>query len=191
MGRSTGAEETYSPEVVDEDVEDAEDDNEERGAGLGLETNDNHDTGDEADQGDEDTAKRPLAAEDEANEEEDEQNTAGELDVHLAVLLLELGKAGKGLRLADPRVGEDHEEAAHDGEVAKEEVEIKDQAVAEGLHDNNSNETADGIFRVLPGNDEPRADAHGDHVDDEEEVGHTTPDCARRAWLVSFLQGSS
>jgi len=63
---------TYSPEVVDEDVEDAQNDNEQGGAGLGLKTDNNHDAGDEADERDDDAPDGPLAAEDEADEEEDE-----------------------------------------------------------------------------------------------------------------------
>jgi len=147
----------YRPEVVDQHVEDAQDDDKQRGTGLGLEAHDHHDAGDQADERHGDPPDVPLAAEDEADEEEDEQDAAGELEVHLPVLLLELGEAGEGLRLADPRVGQDHDQAAHDRQVAQEEVEVEDKAVAQRLRHDDAAEAGDGVFRVAPGDDEARA----------------------------------
>lgn len=113
---------TYSPEVVHQNVENAKNDNQERGAELGFETNDNHDTRHETEEGDDDAPNGPLAAEDEADEEEDEEDTSSKLEVHLAVLLLKLREPGKRLGLAHPRVGKDHDQTAHDRQVAEEEV---------------------------------------------------------------------
>ena len=100
---------TYRPEVVDKDVEDAQDGDEDDGAPLGLETHNDHDAGDESDHDDRHATNAPLAGEDEANEQENEQDAAGELEVHLAVLLVELGQAGGRELFADPAVGQDHE----------------------------------------------------------------------------------
>ena len=168
---------TYSPEVVDERVEDAEDDDEQGGAELGLEADNDHDAGDEADEADNDAPDGPLAAEDEADKEEDEQDAAGELEVHLAVLLLELGQAGKGLGLAHPRVRQHHEQTAHDGQVAQEEVEVEDEAVAERLGDDDADQAADGVLGVPADDDEGGAGGHGEDVDEQEDVGEATGDC--------------
>lgn len=155
-----------SPEVVDEEVEDGEDDDQQGGAELGLEANDNHDAGDGADERDKDPAESPGAAEDEAHKEEDEENTSGKLEVHLAVLLVKLGNAGEGLGLADPRVGEDHDKTANDGKVSEEEVDVEDQAIAESLRNDNGHETADGVVGVLARNNEDGACGHGEDIDE-------------------------
>lgn len=76
-----------------------------------------------------------MASKDEPDEQEDQQHAPGELDVHLAVLLVELRQAGGDEPLADPRVRDDHEQAADDAEVAEEEVEVRDEAVADCLGD--------------------------------------------------------
>lgn len=167
---------TYSPEVVHQHVEDAQDDNQQSRTPLRLEANNNHDTRDQADDGDEDPPDGPLSTEHEAHEQEDEEHATRELEVHLAILLLQLGQAGKRLRLLHPGVGEHHQEAAHDGQVAQEEVEVEDQAVAERLRDDDANEARDGVFGVSSGDDEYGACYHRDHVDDEEDVGETVRD---------------
>lgn len=164
---------TYSPEVVDQHVEYAQDNHQQRGAPLRLESNNHHDTGDQADNGDEDPPDGPLSTEHEAHKQEDEQHATCELEVHLAVLLFHLRKTSKCLGLLHPRVGEHHQKAAHDGQVAQEEVEIEDEAVAEGLRDDDANEASDSVFGVTAGNDERGADYHCDDVDDEEDVGKT------------------
>jgi hypothetical protein len=168
------------PEVVDQKVEDAEDDDEHDGAELCLETNDDHDAGHESKQANADPPEAPVAAEDEADEEEDEQDTASELEVHLAVLLVEGRETSRGELLADPRVGKHHQETAHDGQVAQEEVEVEDQPVSETLEHHDANETEDAVVRVLSCDDHDRADGHGDYVYDQEQVGEAVGDCDTR-----------
>lgn len=70
----------HAPPVVDEHVEDAQQEDEERGAVLCLEANGDHDAGSEADDGDEHAGKGPGALEDKADEEEDEEDASGELE---------------------------------------------------------------------------------------------------------------
>lgn len=167
---------TYRPEVVDKDVEDAQNGDENDGAPLGLEANDNHNASNKTDQDDRNATNAPLASENEANEQEDEQNTASELEVHLAILLVELGKTGGSELFADPAVGKDHEQTAHDAKVAQEEVEVEDEAVAKGLGDDDANQADDGVLAVLADDDHEGGGEHGDDVDDEEEVGDTAGD---------------
>lgn len=183
------------PEVVDEDVEDGEDEDEEDGGPLGLEADGDHHAGDEADDGHEDAREAPLALEDEAEEEEDQEDAAREKEAGakggkselvdptggdlasrgysllLAVGVADLGEAGEPGAPVDHRVGEDHEEAAHDGEVAEEEIEVEDEAVAEPLDDHDAEEAGDGVFGVLLAHDRARGDDHGEYVGDQEEVG--------------------
>jgi hypothetical protein len=67
----------HAPPVVGEHVEDAEHKDEERGRPLGFEADGNHDACGEADDGDEDAAQVPFTLDDETQEKEDEENTAG------------------------------------------------------------------------------------------------------------------
>ena len=168
---------TYRPEVVDKDVENAQDGDEDDGAPLGLETNNDHHAGNETDHDNRHATNAPLAGEDEANEQENEQHATGELEVHLAVLLVELGQAGGRELFADPAVGQDHEQAAHDTQVAQEEVEVEDQAVAERLGDNDADQAHDGVLAVLADDNHEGGGEHGDNVDDEEEVCDACRNC--------------
>jgi hypothetical protein len=162
-----------SPEVVDQQVEDAQNDNEKGGAVLGLESNDNHDARDATKGRDNDAPERPLATEDKSDEEEDQEDTASQLEVHLAVLLVDLGKTCKDLSLAHPRIRQDHDQTTNDGEVSEEEVEIEDETVTKSLSDNNAHETGDSVVGVLSDDDQGGAREHGDDVDKQEQVGDT------------------
>lgn len=161
-----------SPEVVDQQVEDAQNDNEQSGAVLGLESNDNHDAGDAAKRRDNDAPERPLATEDKSDEEEDQKDTASQLEVHLAILLVDLGKTCKDLSLANPRIRQDHDQATDDRQVSEEEVEIEDETVAKSLSDDNAHETGDGVVGVLSDDDQSGAREHGNDVDKKEQVGN-------------------
>lgn len=92
----------YSPEVVHQDVEDTQDEHQQGGAPLRLKSHHDHDARDQADDGDHYSPNGPLSTEHEADKEEDEEHTTSELEVHLAILLLDLGQASEGLGLADP-----------------------------------------------------------------------------------------
>lgn len=70
----------HAPPVVDEDVEDGEESDKEACTPLGLESDGDHDAGDKTDERDDDTGKCPVALEDESNEQEDEEDTASELN---------------------------------------------------------------------------------------------------------------
>jgi hypothetical protein len=165
------------PEVVDQDVEHTEDNDQQNRAELGLEPYNHHDAGHEANQADKDSSKAPVAAEDKANEEEDEQHATRKLEVHLAVLLVELRQAGGREPLAHPRIRQDHQEPAHNRQITQEEVEVKDQPIPNALEHNHANETKDAVIRVFPYNDHEGADAHGDYVDDQEQVGEAGGNC--------------
>lgn len=165
------------PPVVDVEVEDAEDEHQHNSRELGLEANNDHDAGNQSEQASNDSPEAPVATEDEANEEEDEQDTSSKLEIHLLVLLVELGKTGRGKLLANPRVGQNHHETTHDREIAQEEVQVKDQAVSNALHNHNAHKTSYSVFRVLSSNNHDRAHCHCDYVDDEECVSEAVPDC--------------
>ena len=171
---------TYGPEIVHNQIENTQNDNEKSRAELGLESNNYHDTGTGAQDGDSNTPDGPLAAENKADEQEDEQHTSGQLEVHLAVLLIELGQASESLSLAHPRVRQDHEQTANDGQVAEEEVQVEDEAVAKGLGHDHTHKAGDSIVRVLPDDNEGRTGCHGEDVGDEEQMGNATGNCALR-----------
>jgi hypothetical protein len=67
----------YAPPIVGEDIEDAEDDDKEGSGPLGLETNGNHDAGNEPNNGDEHTRDAPFTLDDETQEEENQEDTTG------------------------------------------------------------------------------------------------------------------
>lgn len=157
-----------SPEVVDQDVEDAQDEDEQDGAQLGLEANDDHDAGNEAENADGDAPEAPLARRDETDKEEDQQDAARQLEVHLAILLIELRKTGGGEPLAHPRIRQDHEEPSNDRQVAQEEVQVEDQSVAQRLRHDHAQKPTHCVFRVLASDDHDRANRHGDNVKNQE-----------------------
>jgi hypothetical protein len=168
---------TYRPEIVDKDVEHAQDSNEDNRAPFGLETNDNHNASNESDHDERHATNGPLARKDKANEQEDQQHATGELEVHFAVLLVELGQAGGGELFAHPAVGKHHEQTAHDAEVAQEEVEVEDEAVTEGLRDDDTDQAHHGVLAVLADDNHERGGDHGDNVDNEEEMRDAAGDC--------------
>lgn len=178
---------TYSPEVVHEDVEHAEKHNEDDGAPLGLESNDHHDAGNESEQADQDAPEGPLAREDESDEQEDEENTTSELEVHLAVLLVKLGETGRDKFLANPRIRKDHEKTADHTQVAQEEVQIENQSVSESLSYDNTQESSDGIVAVLPCDNEDRAGSHGDDVGDQEKMRDAPWNCKETSPSQNFM----
>ena len=134
------------PEIIYEHVEDAENEDQHYGAEFGLEAHDHHDARYETEHADGNPANGPLSREDEANEEEDQKDSTGELEVHLAVFLVNLRKTGRCKLLADPAIGKDHQETAHDGKIAQEEVEVEDQAIAKGLRNDNRGKTGNGLI---------------------------------------------
>jgi hypothetical protein len=175
---------TYSPEVVDQQVEDTQDNDQHNGAKLRLEANDNHNASHKAQHCDNDPPDAPFSAEDKSNEEEDQENTTGKLEVHLTILLINLWQTCEGLGLSYPGIGQDHQETTHNGQVAEEEVKIKNEAISERLCDDHSNESSNSIIRVLSGDDKGGAGAHGDDVDNEEQVRETPWNCRQ---IVSFV----
>jgi hypothetical protein len=77
---SLGVRRVNAPPVVDEHVENAQQGDEETRAPLCLESNGDHDAGTETNDRDEHSGKGPFALEDEADEEEDEEDSTGELE---------------------------------------------------------------------------------------------------------------
>jgi hypothetical protein len=69
---SLGVRRVNTPPVVGEHVEDAEDDDKERGGPFGLETDGDHDASSEPKNGDKETCDAPLSLENESEEQEDE-----------------------------------------------------------------------------------------------------------------------
>lgn len=167
---------TYRPEVVDQNVEDTEQHHKHDRTPLGLETDNHHDTSDEAGHTDDDAPHGPLSREDESDKEEDQEHATSELDIHLAVLLIQLGQTGGHELLAHPRVGENHEKTANHAEVAQEEVEVEDESVSKALSDDDAQQTGDREFGVSASNHEERAYRHRNDVDDQEGVGDTPRD---------------
>lgn len=164
---------THRPEIVHQEIEYTEDDHEHHGAELGLEPHHHHHTGHEAEQADNDPAEPPVPGKDESNEQKDQQHPSRELEVHLAVLLIHLRQPGGRELLPHPAVGQHHQETTHDAEVAEEEIQVEDETVAESLGDDDAEETEDGVFAVLAGDDKGGTGDHGEDVDKEEEMCET------------------
>ena len=162
------------PKVVDEHVEYAKDKYEHDGAEFSLEAYNHHHACYESKDADRDPTNGPLPGEDESNEEEDEKYPTRELEVHLAVLFVDLRESSGRERLANPAVGQYHEKATHDGKVTEEKVEVKNQTVAEGLGYNDSGKTRDGLIGLLAQDDHGAANHHGNHITQEEEVIETS-----------------
>lgn len=69
-----------APPVVDEDVENTEEGHQETGTPFRLESNGDHDTSAETDNGNEDPGERPVTLEDESDEQEDKEDTTSKLE---------------------------------------------------------------------------------------------------------------
>ena len=146
----------YRPEVIHNHVENTQDQHQHHSAELSLEAHHHHHTRNKPQAGNHDPAYTPVTGEDEADEEEYQEDTASELEIHLAVLLVDGGKTGGSEPLSDPAVGQHHQETAHDAKVAEEEVEIEDETVAEGLGDNHAKEAGDSLIAMFPEDDHRR-----------------------------------
>ena len=164
---------TYRPEVVNQHIEHTQQNHQENSTPLGLETHNNHDASTQTEQADNNTPQAPLAGEDESNKKEDQQHTTSKLDVHLAILLVQLGQSGGDELLANPRVGQNHKQTTDNTQVAEEEVEIENETVSETLRDNDTEQTGDTELGVLAGDDEEGTYRHGNDVWDEERVRDT------------------
>lgn len=78
----------------------------------------------------------------------------------LSVHLRHARQARKQLLLGSQRLAQDHEQATNDREVSEEEREIKDEAVAKGLGNDDTEETSDRLLDEAARDDQSRA---GDH----------------------------
>lgn len=145
------------PPVVDHNVEDGQEQDQEHGRPLGLESNSDHDTGGKANNRGNDARQRPRTVEGESNKQKDEKNSSSELEVGPLVVLSNRGQAGKELATLVQRVRHDHQETTNDREVAEEEAGVKDQSVAQCLCHDNTKEGGRGVFSVFPCDDQDGA----------------------------------
>lgn len=118
--------ETHSPEVVHNDVEDAQNHDQDDRTPLRFEPNSNHHARHAAHNDDKNAHNAPVARKDETHEQEYKQYSPRQLEIHLAILLIKARKACRGELLAHPAIGEDHEESTHDAKIAEEEIEVED-----------------------------------------------------------------
>ena len=184
---SVGRQFTYRPEVVDEDVEHAQQHHQQDGTQFRLEPNHNHDTSHEPKHANNNPPNAPISRKDEPDEQENQQYPSAKLYIHLAVLFIDTRQAGECNSLPDPAVTQHHEQSAHDREIAQEEVQVEDQAVAECLDNDDGNETRDRDLRVLADYDEGAADGHKDHVEEEEDVRYAARDCRKKMSAICSL----
>ncbi len=113
---------SYRPEIVDQDIEDAQDDHQHHRTPFRLEPHYYHDTSNEPEYTDHHPPNAPLAWEDKPDKEKDQQHPPGKLDIHFAIFLIHWREARGCKLLANPWVAENHEEATHNTKVAEEEV---------------------------------------------------------------------
>lgn len=160
----------HAPPVVHDDIEDGEEDDQECGRPLGLETHGDHDAGGEPDQREDQSCKGPLSLEGDSDEKEDQKDSACQLEVFLAIIVAQIGKSRKEGPTSDHRIGKDHEETSNNGEVAQEEINIKDETVTKALQDDDTQKTANCDLRVALGDDGTRGSQHGEDVQKEENL---------------------
>lgn len=163
----------YRPEIIDQNIKDAQNDHQHHRAPFGLEPHHHHHTSHESKQADHHPSNPPVAGEHEADEQEYQQHSSSELKIHFTVLLIDRRQSGRGKLFAHPRVTENHEESTHDAEVTQEKVQVEDKAVAKSLGDHNGEKAEDGVIGVFARDDENRADAHGKDIDGQEEMRET------------------
>ena len=181
-----------APPVVDEYVEGAQDDHQEDGGPPRFESDSNHAARPEADERHEHAHKTPLSPEHESDEQEDKQDAAREQEaakhrisgiqqhcgreytLFLAICLTQRRKASEQSPASIHSVTEDHEETADYGQIAKEEVEVEDQSIANRLHDDHRQETAHRILCVFLRDDRGRTGHHDLHARGEHPAAKTS-----------------
>ena len=171
---------SYRPPVIHQNIEDTQDHDQDNRTPLGLEAHRNHHTRHQPNANHDHPSETPIPGKHKPDEKENQQHSPSKLEIHLAILFVDLWQAGGRELLPHPAVGEDHEQAAHDAEVAQEEVEVEDEAVAEGLGHDDASQPDDGVFAVFADDDEDRAGGHGDDVENEEEVCYPAGNCDTR-----------
>jgi len=159
-----------APPVVGEHIEDAQNDNEEDSRPFGFETNSDHAAGGETKERNEHPCNAPCTLDDESEEQEDQEDTAGKQEVFLAVIFTDRRKPSEELLSRDHRFAENHDESTDDAQVAEEEVEVEDEAVSKTLNNNYSEETTDSVFCEALRYDGTRSDKHGNDVHEQEEM---------------------
>lgn len=127
-----------APPVVNEYVEDGEEDDQESSRPFRLESKDNHDTSRQTNEGKCETNKRPLSLESNSNEKEDEKYTSGQLEVFPPVVITQARQSCKVVLALNHGFRKDHEKSANDGEVAQEEIDVKDETISKSLKYNDS-----------------------------------------------------
>ena len=142
-------------------------------------TDNNHNASHKSQQTSNNPPETPVTTEHESDKKEDKQHTSSKLEVHLLVLFIELRQTSRRELLANPRITQNHEQTAHDGQVAQEEVEIEDESIANSLQNDNGHEARDAEFGVFAEDDAEGANQHEDDVCDEEEMRYAVPDCRR------------
>ena len=169
----------YRPKVIHKHIEETQQDHQQDSTPFCLEPDDDHDTGNKSQQADENPPEPPLAREDESDKKKDEQNTTGKLDIHFAILLVELWQPGWNEPLAHPRVRNHHQQTANNAQIAEEEVQVSHETVCDGLGDHDTQEAGNGVFGAFADNDQERAHRHGDHVHEQEYLRDPPWNCAQ------------
>lgn len=162
--------ESYRPEIIDKEIEDAQDDHQHHRTPLCLETHHNHHTSHESEQTNDHSRNTPITSENKPDEQEDQQDPPGKLDVHFAVFLVYRRQPRWGKPFAHPGVAENHEKPTHNAEIAEKEVQVKYKTVAESLGNDHTKEAEYSPIGVLADDDKGRTYKHGDDVDGEEEM---------------------
>ena len=129
---------SHRPEVIHEQVKNAQNDNEHDGAEFRLESYNNHHTRYKAQDADENAPEAPFPGKNKPDEEEYQQHAPSELEVHLPVLLINLRQSCWSKFLPHPGIREHHKKTAHNREIAEEEVQVKYKAITERLGNNDA-----------------------------------------------------
>jgi len=143
----------YAPPVVGENVEHAQNEDKECSRPFRFESNGDHGTSPESNDGDKYANESPLSLKDKSNKEENEEHTSGEKEVFLSIGFADAWQTSKELFASDHGITENHKEATDDTEVTQEEIEVENKTVAKALDNNHSQETSNSIFTVTFKND--------------------------------------
>jgi len=162
----------HAPPVVGEYIEDAQNDNEEGSGPLGFKANSNHAAGSETEERNKYPCDAPRSLDYESKKQENEENTACEQEVFLAVIFTDGRESREELFSRDHRFTEDHDESTDYTQVSKEKVEVEDEPVSKALNDDYGKETTDRVFGVALGYDGSGRGKHGNNVHEQENVRH-------------------
>jgi len=158
------------PPGVEIEVEDVEPGHEHKGGQLGLVADSDEDHQQGADEVLDDLHGGHLESE-EGQKHEDQEDPAGQLEIHLGLVLSQAGHASEQRLALHTALSEDEEEGSDEGEVTEQELEVPEDAVGYSLENHYEEENSTSDVHLEPGEDHGHGPQLAHQVNDDKHGG--------------------